>query len=109
MLKIKALYHLSYVAEPTCIVLVDICLLAPVSVTAKVLSDLIHVFKALLLIISPDLGLLIHEVGEYLLHYMLEFGEIKDQSYKVLLSSSLVRGVFHNLTELAILAIFMKH
>lgn len=56
MLEVKTLKDPSDVSEPIGIVFIDVCL-APISVAREILSNLVHVFERLLLVICPYLGL----------------------------------------------------
>lgn len=71
MLKIKSFYQLSHISEPGSIVLVN-DILAPVSVSREELSNFHHVLMALLLVLSPYLGLLSHQAGQHVLQLVLE-------------------------------------
>jgi hypothetical protein len=56
MLEVKALKDASDVSEPIRVVFIDVSL-TPISVAREILSNLVHVFDSLLLVVCPNLGL----------------------------------------------------
>ena len=58
-------------------------ILAPVSVSREELSYLIDIFKALGLVIFPDLGLLSYQIREYFLELEFKFGEVEEEVHHI--------------------------
>ena len=90
VLKVESLNHLSDITEPISIILINISF-APVAVSREVLCDFIHIIKAFLLIISPNLSLLVDQICKD------KFGEIQDETDNIFLSCSLVSSIINDI------------